>query len=193
MRITKFKKGFTLAEVLITLMIIGVIAALTVPTLKVNAERKEFAAKISKTYSNLAQATKLLAQEAQIRYWDSTFVDSASQDCYAKRLNYLTKQTTGTDVKFYMQDGQTIETRSIGTKIEIEDDNAKSYGADPNDAIYGYFVVDVNGETKPNEYGYDRYVLLLVDEKGVLPSGYYDCDNDLFECAAKVIREGKSN
>ncbi len=190
MRITKFKKAFTLAEVLLTLMIIGVIAALTVPTLKVNAERKEFAAKISKTYSNLAQATKLLAQEAQIRYWDSTFVDSASQDCYAKRLNYLTKEATGTNFKFYMQDGQTIETRDIGKKMDAN--ASTTYGADPEDTLYGYFIVDVNGETKPNEYGYDQYVLVLVDGKGVLPSGYNGCNDDDY-CAAEVIQQGKSN
>lgn len=112
MRITKTKKGFTLAEVLITLTIMGLIAALTVPTLKKNTERKEFAAKISKTYSALAQATKILSQESAIRYWNSTFIDSSTQDCYANRLSYLTKEVSNGTVKFYMNDGQTMKQKT---------------------------------------------------------------------------------
>ena len=42
------KKGFTLAEVLITLSIIGVVAALTVPTLVRNYEDAANAAKAKK-------------------------------------------------------------------------------------------------------------------------------------------------
>lgn len=187
MRIKKTKKGFTLAEVLITLTIMGLIAALTVPTLKKNTERKEFAAKISKTYSALAQATKILSQEAAIRYWNSSFIDDNSQDCYSKRLSYLTKEVSGTSVKFYMNDGQTIEAKDFGTKLTNDD-----FGADADDKLYGYFIVDVNGATKPNEYGYDRYALVLVDGKGLLPSGYSGC-TDSYGCASKVIQIGKSN
>ena len=36
------KKGFTLAEALITLVIIGVIAALTIPAILVNTEQHEY-------------------------------------------------------------------------------------------------------------------------------------------------------
>ncbi len=36
------KTAFTLAEVLVTLMIIGVIAAMTVPTLKKSADMEEY-------------------------------------------------------------------------------------------------------------------------------------------------------
>ena len=38
------KKGFTLAETLITLGIIGVVAALTIPTLNVSTKEKSFCA-----------------------------------------------------------------------------------------------------------------------------------------------------
>ena len=39
-RYEKEKKGFTLAEVLITLAIIGIVAAMTIPTLVENAQKK---------------------------------------------------------------------------------------------------------------------------------------------------------
>ena len=50
------KKGFTLAEVLITLGIIGIVAALTLPSLVSNYRKKVTAAKLKQTYSILSNA-----------------------------------------------------------------------------------------------------------------------------------------
>ena len=60
------KKGFTLAEVLITLAIIGVVAAMTIPTLIVNYQKREFASRLSQTFSILSNAVKM----AQVEYGD---------------------------------------------------------------------------------------------------------------------------
>lgn len=49
------KKGFTLAEVLITLGIIGIIAALTIPSIIEGYKKKETEAKLKKVYSSLGQ------------------------------------------------------------------------------------------------------------------------------------------
>ncbi len=53
------KKAFTLAEVLITLGIIGVVAAVTVPTLITNYQNKQHLVRFQKSYSTLSQAAKL--------------------------------------------------------------------------------------------------------------------------------------
>ncbi|MCD7878770.1 MAG: prepilin-type N-terminal cleavage/methylation domain-containing protein [Candidatus Gastranaerophilales bacterium] len=53
------KLGFTLAEVLITLVIIGVIAAMTVPTLMNNTNQQEFRTAFKKAISGLNQALTL--------------------------------------------------------------------------------------------------------------------------------------
>ena len=53
------KLGFTLAEVLITLVIIGVIAAMTVPTLMNNTNAQEFRSAIKKAISGANQALTL--------------------------------------------------------------------------------------------------------------------------------------
>ena len=50
------QKGFTLAEVLITLGIIGIVAALTLPSMINNSNKKEFEALLKKQYSALQQA-----------------------------------------------------------------------------------------------------------------------------------------
>ena len=53
------KKAFTLAEVLITLGIIGVVAALTLPSLMTDIGNKKLKTQFFKTYTDLNQAAKL--------------------------------------------------------------------------------------------------------------------------------------
>ena len=55
----KKRFGFTLAEVLITLGIIGVVAAMTMPILYTNIQKKTTVAKLQKAYSEIANAAKL--------------------------------------------------------------------------------------------------------------------------------------
>lgn len=57
------KKAFTLAEVLITLGIIGVVAALTIPTLVNNYRKKQFETGLKKEYSVLLQALDMYKQD----------------------------------------------------------------------------------------------------------------------------------
>ena len=60
------KKGFTLAEVLITLGIIGVVAALTLPVLIQNYQKKATATSVKKAYSELNQ----IIESAKADYGD---------------------------------------------------------------------------------------------------------------------------
>ena len=53
------KCAFTLAEVLITLGIIGVVAAMTIPTLMANVKAHQYSAKFKKTVSTLSNAAKM--------------------------------------------------------------------------------------------------------------------------------------
>ena len=53
-------KGFTLAEVLITLTIIGVIAAMTVPTLYTKYQKYTFVVGLKKAYATLQNAVKMI-------------------------------------------------------------------------------------------------------------------------------------
>lgn len=57
------KRGFTLAEVLITLGIIGVVAALTIPTLINNYQKKEYVTQLKKSYSQFTEALKLMSAD----------------------------------------------------------------------------------------------------------------------------------
>ncbi len=59
-------KGFTLAEVLITLGIIGVVAAMTIPTLIANTHKRQYTTALKKAISTLSNAARM--SEAQFGY-----------------------------------------------------------------------------------------------------------------------------
>lgn len=66
----KQTKAFTLAEVLVTLVIIGVISALTIPTLKETADRSANLAALQKAYSTATNAfATLKAEYGAPIYW----------------------------------------------------------------------------------------------------------------------------
>lgn len=55
------KAGFTLAEVLITLGIIGVVAAMTIPTLIANYQKTQYVSQLKKVYTTFNQALSQMA------------------------------------------------------------------------------------------------------------------------------------
>ncbi|MDE6138793.1 MAG: type II secretion system GspH family protein [Candidatus Gastranaerophilales bacterium] len=72
-----YKTGFTLAEVLITLGIIGVVAAMTIPTLISNMASQRYRTQLKKTVSTLSQAARL----NKARYdWDYADVSEPCGD-----------------------------------------------------------------------------------------------------------------
>ena len=80
------KKGFTLAEVLITLGIIGVVAAMTIPTLISKSQQRQHVVAWRKAYSALAQGVRLMqADEATPEDFVTSFNTQGEQD----RLLYV--------------------------------------------------------------------------------------------------------
>lgn len=55
--------GFTLAEVLITLAIIGIVAAMTIPSIVQQTQKQEYVSSMKKAYSVLSQATNMVISE----------------------------------------------------------------------------------------------------------------------------------
>ena len=75
------KAGFTLAEILITIGIIGVVAALTIPVLMQNSNSKKFTTQFKKSLSTLNQA----AIGAQAQYdMDYSTLTTISEDASCK-------------------------------------------------------------------------------------------------------------
>lgn len=96
MRNYSFNKGFTLAEVLITLAIVGVVAAITVPTLVANYQQKALNNQFKKSYAFINQA--LLSTigdfgyipQCYYRASDNSYIHS-SNDCTAIREKFFSK------------------------------------------------------------------------------------------------------
>ena len=85
-----FKKAFTLAEILITLMIIGIVAALTIPSVISNYQQQEFKTGLKKAVSVLNSAIQInIAQEGETPYENEDLFG------YLKRHMSIIKSKTG--------------------------------------------------------------------------------------------------
>lgn len=75
------KIGFTLAEVLITLGIIGIVAAMTIPTVIAKHKEKQNVSKLKKVYSTLSQAmTSIIHEYGTIDTWNLSKSYESSDD-----------------------------------------------------------------------------------------------------------------
>ena len=85
----RFKRGFTLAEVLITLAIIGVVAAISIPSVISNTQQQEFKTGLRKAVSVLNSAiTMNMATDGESPY------DNANLYGYLMRHMAVMKSTT---------------------------------------------------------------------------------------------------
>ena len=162
--------AFTLAEALITLVIIGLIAALTIPGILVNTEQHEYKSALKKALSSLNQVIELniaLDGYGPIETVDMNTPDSEDSlfEMFRNRMNVISISKSyawgGTsNYAFYTADGMRFEfptapTVNGGTFAtnngkcatpggKIED----STGTEYNDPCL--IIVDVNGDRKPN-------------------------------------------
>ena len=79
----KKRSGFTLAEVLITLGIIGVVAAMTIPTLIANTNGAKFRSQFKKSLSTLNQAGLMAQAQYDFDYAGATETCSDGASAYA--------------------------------------------------------------------------------------------------------------
>ena len=91
------KVGFTLAETLITLGVIGVVAAITIPVLSAKIEEKRTINKLNDTYAILSQAYRRgIAEEGSPEGWCTletkggwTEIEKCSEKMYEMFTKYL--------------------------------------------------------------------------------------------------------
>ena len=115
----RFKKGFTLAEVLITLAIIGVVAALTIPSVISNSQQQEFKTGLRKAVSVLNSAiTMNMAIDGETPYDNANLFGylqkhmSVMRSTYNINFDFATKPSTSGNFynsAFYTTDGMRFE------------------------------------------------------------------------------------
>jgi len=119
------KKGFTLAEVLITLTIIGVVAALTIPELVKNMNDYAFGKSKEVTLAKITEATNQMKSNDVL---DSYTTNDAFVDEFQKYMK-VTKRCDSTTLvncfpaKFKTGTGDEIQTSTLTTGTKLGDNN----------------------------------------------------------------------
>lgn len=149
------KKGFTLAEVLITLVIIGVIAAMTIPTLMNSTNQQEFRVGLKKAISAVNQAVSLNYALEGKSIGDTDLDSSAGvvANLFQKRMSVISTATS--DVAFATSSDVTPSTDNVfytadGMRYAVNVSSSATFDTDANEYYYGYLLIDVNGDKGPN-------------------------------------------
>ena len=167
------KSGFTLAEVLITLGIIGVVAAMTMPTLMNQTNGAQFRTAYKKALSAISQAVTLNVALEEWNFADTTATSTGADDLsiYSmlnKRMNVVRKETaaiTGYNVALKSSDTALGNATAVGASnytlffndgimLTFAQSNKEctmdeTRGGSRAKACKGF--IDVNGPTLPNK------------------------------------------
>lgn len=195
----KKKLAFTLAEVLITLGIIGIVAAMTIPALINKKQKAEIETQLKENYSIIQQSLKMAENDdIAIDSYLAENIESVKSWFYTNLAPYMkyshvcfnaegcwqsmgpTKTLAGTVARYNQTNigvGYNIVTIKLNNGANVSFD---SYGTNDiktllgrnctyEDKALGIFI-DVNGDRKPNIIGKDIYVAVWTD-KGLLPAG----------------------
>ena len=192
-RIMRIKNGFTLSEVLITLGVIGVISAITLPTVVKNYQKHVIENRLKKSYSIINQALNMsIAENGDIKNW--TFPQSNTAD-----ENYKFAQTyllpylkvikdcnvgkgCWADKEYNMNGSNSLQINDINyiIKFILSDGSAVAlYFSETG----GHLYLDVNGISKPNTRGKDIFEFAITNDfvngSYIKPNGYQYSSNDV--------------
>ena len=193
------RAAFTLAEVLITLAIIGIVAAMTIPTLISNYRKNVVVTQLKKVNSTLAQVfmtsqaengtagfepTAQNVNKFYETYWKPYFRVAKECDTYADcgysksvpftRPNggYDSLLVTGTGRKAFLTNDGILYTVALYTI------NDADLSINPNSST---IIVDLNGSNGPNRYGQDVFIFNYKYGKSVFPKGFDLTDEEVRE------------
>ena len=172
------KIGFTLAEVLITLAIIGVVAAMTIPTLISEYDKKQTVTKLQKATSTISQAFQMAsAYQGEPSSW--TFVADSGQGSLDLLEKYLFPYLRTSKVcdpednskcfstNIYRLDGETVQNTidnkwasfvlADGTSVATRNEEYIDGSVNLPYKHQISFRIDVNGINPPNRAGRDVF------------------------------------
>jgi len=208
--------GFTLAEVLITLLIIGVVASIVVPALISDTQDAELHTAWRKAYSNIEQATRMIMSDnaGSIAGLCNNYNHDCIKNLYLPYLSYTKSCSYGTAagncwhkmgvIKWLNGNIVTTADWSLSSLI-LNNGSLISFFSEancPSTSYYnrcGYIVIDVNGFKGHNTLGKDIFFIQLfknqIKATGAQGAGSGDCDDDDtpsgngYGCAAKYLKQ----
>lgn len=190
------KKGFTLAEILITLGIIGVVAALTAPSLVQNAGNAKIGPTLQKTVSTIEIANQQMMVDNEASSLSGVVnKDLTNLQAYSNNKGYkdyvdnLVNYISGSSY----EEGQTVEMSQYGgTKyssitnrcvlhignvdVTVNEFDNTGVNYTPKGSYKGavaqLFVIDINGnKTAPNALGKDKFGFVVDISGKLIPFG----------------------
>ena len=192
----KQKAAFTLSEVLITLGIIGVVAAMTMPVLIQRHREKVIVSQLKKSYSTIQQAYLMAVNELgtpdQWALNDDLLTDNDDVDDsknllyymkdYLKITKYCGGEALGCWADTYSLKGtlfQSHEYQKRYSKALLADgETILTYVLSPTCSgaygsvkdVCGFYRIDVNGKKKPNQMGRDVFTFYIAKNR-IVPAG----------------------
>lgn len=181
------KRGaFTLAEVLITLGVIGVVAAMTMPSLIQEHREKTTVAKLKKVYSTLNNALILSINEyGPLSDWGITSgdIDKSGSNMLASRLkeNLISVKDCESNGGCFGQNAY----KTLGSANEAFSGDANNFSTfvlsdgtavgiwGSTGSTYGSIIVDINGKKGPNTTGKDAF-WFAIRGSSIVPYGIKD-------------------
>lgn len=161
------KKGYTLAEVLITLALVSIVAALTVPQIAGNTERRKNAAMFGKIYQTIEARAKqfLLKYNAEHGTVVSNIIPTSELDHNWNWQQELLGREYGLDMIPIPGDNDTYTMNNVIGEFRLAFPavvGANSFAATTR---IMNITVDVNGFNRnPNQNGIDQFVLFMTNE-----------------------------
>lgn len=189
-------KAFTLAETLITLMVIGVIAVMTVPTLKEHSDEVKYVTAAKKAYSTVSSSTTAIeVRHTESNFWN--FGDAKTIRWYSEVVNAIPNPVPSES----SWDIVSIGGSSAGTftpSLWLADGMAWQIGSSGECGKCGQVLVDTNGAQQPNTIGIDVHGFLIGNKSGksadfgVFPMGDgQNSDNATYACTSYAVQHGE--
>ena len=170
------KKAFTLAEVLLTLTVVGILATLTIPAMIQNTQDTELKVAWKQSFLDLSQASKKLSLD-NAGNLSGLFTDNNDfRDHYLPYLSYTKTCNTGTATGLngcwplitYELSGGILVNSTFTDLSRVMLNNGTLLGfylgsstctntETPNNDQCGNIIVDVNGFKGPNKVGKDIF------------------------------------
>lgn len=156
--------GFTLAEVLITLGIIGVVSAMVIPTFTQSTQNAKIGPRLAKAVAALEQANKASLSDAE-----SDSLTGAGLTSAANYTGNLTRHMKGA----FTNPGQTRFLAADGVSYTFLASFINGAGDNPlhQTVVNNQVMIDINGEGGPNTDARDRFYFQMMDDGSLRPWG----------------------
>lgn len=199
------KCGFTLAEVLITLGIIGVVAAMAIPALLTAADKKSTVSKLQRAIAVINQAQQLsdegtggISYDDAINlgskkyfetYWAPyiravTYCDTYARCGYSSNTPFLSSNGKRASSALQIVHNSRVAFYTPDAFLYLIT-NARYSGSKVKENSANV-VVDINGSQGPNRFGRDVFVLArLTEGRGIVPLGIGLSDEEVKEGCSK--------